>query len=40
MIELQTVWGWQPALYLFLGGMGGLALMSAAEIIQLLDKTE
>ena len=24
----------------FLGGMGGLALMSAAEIIQLLDKTE
>lgn len=22
MIELQTIWGWQPALYLFLGGMG------------------
>ncbi len=22
VVELQTVWGWQPALYLFLGGVG------------------
>lgn len=21
-MELQTIWSWQPALYLFLGGMG------------------
>ena len=24
MEELQFVWGWQPALYLFLGGVGGV----------------
>lgn len=30
MIELQTVWGWQPALYLFFGGLGaGTFLISA-----------
>ena len=34
MIELQTVWGWQPALYLFLGGMGGGAFVFAS-ILQL-----
>ena len=36
--------GWEALMgavrVVFLGGMGGLALMSAAEIIQLLDKTE
>lgn len=30
MIELQSVWGWQPALYLFLGGMGAGAFVMAA----------
>ena len=30
MAELQSVWGWQPALYLFLGGMGAGAFIMAA----------
>ena len=30
MNELQTIWGWQPALYLFLGGMGAGAFVTAA----------
>lgn len=30
MIELQSVWGWQPALYLFLGGMGAGAFVMTA----------
>ncbi|MEG0503783.1 MAG: NrfD/PsrC family molybdoenzyme membrane anchor subunit [Raoultibacter sp.] len=29
MAELQLVWGWQPALYLFLGGMGAGAYIMA-----------
>lgn len=29
MEELQFVWGWQPALYLFLGGMGAGAFIAA-----------
>lgn len=29
-MELQSVWGWQPALYLFLGGMGAGAFIMAA----------
>ncbi len=30
MIEFQSVWGWQPALYLFLGGLGaGTFVVSA-----------
>ena len=33
MIELQTVWGWQPSLYLFLGGMGGGAFVMAALLV-------
>lgn len=37
MVELQTVWGWQPALYLFLGGMGAGAFIMAA-ILQLRGK--
>lgn len=36
---LQTVWGWQPALYLFLGGMGAGAFVMAA-ILYLIDKTK
>ena len=32
MIELQSVWGWQPALYLFLGGMGAGAFVVAAVL--------
>lgn len=32
MIELQTVWGWQPALYLFLGGVGAGAFFMAAIV--------
>ena len=30
MEELQLVWGWQPALYLFLGGMGASAFAVVA----------
>lgn len=30
MLELQSVWGWQPALYLFLGGMGAGAFAMAS----------
>ena len=30
MYEFQTVWGWQPALYLFLGGLGAGAFAVAA----------
>lgn len=30
MVELQAVWGWQPALYLFLGGMGAGAFIMAS----------
>lgn len=29
---LQTIWGWQPALYLFLGGMGSGAFVTAAVL--------
>lgn len=29
---MQTIWGWQPALYLFLGGMGGGAFVTAAVL--------
>lgn len=29
-MDLQSVWGWQPALYLFLGGMGAGAFVTAA----------
>ena len=29
MEGLQVVWGWQPALYLFLGGMGAGAFVAA-----------
>lgn len=36
-MELQSVWGWQPALYLFLGGMGAGAFIMAA-IMYLKDK--
>lgn len=37
MAELQTVWGWQPALYLFLGGMGAGAFIMAS-ILGLIDR--
>lgn len=30
MTDLQMVWGWQPSLYLFLGGMGAGAFVTAA----------
>ena len=32
METLQTVWGWQPALYLFLGGMGAGAFIASAVV--------
>lgn len=32
MIEFQSGWGWQPALYLFLGGLAGGAFIVAALI--------
>ncbi|MEF9879611.1 MAG: NrfD/PsrC family molybdoenzyme membrane anchor subunit [Clostridia bacterium] len=34
---LQTIWGWQPALYLFLGGMGAGAFVMAA-VLYLIDQ--
>lgn len=36
-MELQSVWGWQPALYLFLGGMGAGAFIMAA-VLYLKDR--
>lgn len=38
-MDLQFVWGWQPALYLFLGGLGAGAFAVAACLF-LLKKTE
>ena len=35
---LQVVWGWQPALYLFLGGMGAGTFVMAA-VLYLIDRT-
>ncbi|MDR1422971.1 MAG: polysulfide reductase NrfD [Coriobacteriales bacterium] len=32
MLEVQTAWGWQPALYLFLGGLGAGAFIAAAVL--------
>lgn len=29
-MELQLIWGWQPALYLFLGGLGAGSFVIAA----------
>ena len=37
MAELQSVWGWQPALYWFLGGMGAGAFVVAA-LLYFLDR--
>ena len=37
-MELQTIWSWQPALYLFLGGMGAGAFVMAA-VLFLIDRT-
>lgn len=36
---LQLTWSWQPALYLFLGGMGAGAFIMAA-VLFLIDKTK
>lgn len=36
---LQLTWGWQPALYLFLGGMGAGAFIMAA-VLFLIDRTK
>ncbi|MCI8467960.1 MAG: polysulfide reductase NrfD [Eggerthellaceae bacterium] len=36
---LQEMWGWQPALYLFLGGMGAGAFIAAAALY-LMDKKQ
>lgn len=38
-MELQLVWGWQPALYLFLGGLGAGAFAVAACLF-VLKRTE
>lgn len=38
MEALQMTWGWQPALYLFLGGMGAGTFL-AAGILYLKDRT-
>lgn len=32
MQAMQTVWGWQPALYLFLGGLGAGSFVAAAAL--------
>ena len=37
MADLQSVWGWQPARYLFLGGMGAGAFVVAA-LLYFLDR--
>lgn len=37
MTELQAVWGWQPALYLFLGGLSAGAFI-AATVLYFRDK--
>lgn len=37
MGELQMIWGWQPALYLFLGGVGAGAFV-AAGVLVLMDR--
>lgn len=37
METLQMIWGWQPALYLFLGGMGAGAFL-AAGVLYLRDR--
>lgn len=37
MIELQAVWGWEPALYLFLGGLGAGTFVTSG-IIYLVTK--
>ena len=37
-MELQTIWSWQPALYLFLGGMGAGAFVMAAVLF--LDRPD
>ena len=34
---VQSIWGWQPALYLFLGGMGAGAFVMAA-VLYLIDQ--
>ena len=36
---LQSIWSWQPALYLFLGGMGAGAFIMAA-VLFLIDRTK
>ena len=36
---LQLTWSWQPALYLFLGGMGAGAFIMAA-VLFLIDKAK
>ena len=38
MIELQTIWGWQPALYLFLGGLGAGTFI-VAGLIRFITKS-
>ena len=30
MVELQTTWGWLPAIYLFLGGLGAGAFLTVS----------
>ena len=37
MGEMQMVWGWQPALYLFLGGVGAGAFL-VAGVLALVDR--
>lgn len=32
MIELQTTWSWQPAIYLFLGGLGAGAFLTVSVL--------
>lgn len=33
METMQTIWGWQPALYLFLGGVGAGAFIAAGVLV-------
>lgn len=38
MVEFQMVWGWEPALYLFLGGTGAGALIASA-LLAFIDRS-
>lgn len=40
MNELQTMWGWEPALYLFLGGLGAGTFVAATVVYLATGRTK